>query len=152
MRAATEILLWWLALTGLWTLTLSAPSAPELLAGAGAAAVCALAARSARRAMRGSWHLKTRWLRWLAPLPKAAVSESVAALRTVFHQPSAGKFETITVPETPRAEHEARLATATVAVGCTPGAMVVASPPDSTRVVVHRLLPGPSATLDRVTR
>ncbi|MET9267879.1 Na+/H+ antiporter subunit E [Amycolatopsis sp. NPDC004079] len=151
MRATTEIPLWWLALTGLWTLTLSTPSAPELLAGATAAAVCAIAARSARRAMRGSWRLKASWLTWLAPLPKAAVSESVAALRTVFQRPSAGKFERVTVPAAPRAEHEARLATATVVVGCTPGAMVVTSPPDDTRVVVHRLLPD-SPTLDQVTR
>lgn len=151
MRAATEILLWWLALTGLWTLTLSTPAAPELLAGAGAAAVCAIAARTARRAMNGSWRFPTSWLAWLAPLPKAAVSESVAALRTVFRHPSAGKCEKVTVPRAPRAEHEARLAVATVVVGCTPGAMVVASPPDRTDVVVHRLLPG-SPALDRVTR
>lgn len=151
MRAATEVLLWWLALTGLWILTLSTPTAPELIAGALAAAVCALAAHSARRAMNGSWQLKTRWLAWLAPLPKAAVGESVAALRTVFRHPSAGKCEKITVPSAPRAEHEARLAVATVIVGCTPGAMVVASPPDSTDVVVHRLLPD-SPTLDQVTR
>ncbi|MFE3176299.1 hypothetical protein ACFXPA_45445 [Amycolatopsis sp. NPDC059090] len=151
MRAATEIPLWWLVLTGLWTLTLSTPSAPELIAGASAALVCAIAARSARRAMHGSWRPKLGWLTWLTPLPKAAVSESVAALRTVFQRPAAGKFEKITVPTAPRPEHEARLATATVIVGCTPGAMVVASPPDDTDVVVHRLLPD-SPTLDQVTR
>ncbi|WP_370936154.1 Na+/H+ antiporter subunit E [Amycolatopsis sp. cg13] len=151
MRAATEIPLWWLALTGLWTLTLSTPSAPELIAGASAAAVCAIAARSARRAMNGSWQPKLGWLTWLIPLPKAAISESVAALRTVFQHPSAGKCEKVTVPTEPRAQHEARLATATVIVGCTPGAMVVASPPDDAHVVVHRLLPD-SPTLDQVTR
>ncbi|MBN9741856.1 hypothetical protein DMP23_12145 [Amycolatopsis sp. A1MSW2902] len=151
MRAAIEILLWWLALTGLWTLTLSTPSAPELIVGAGAAAVCAIAARSARRAMHGACQLKPNWLTWLAPLPKAAVSESVAALRMVFQRPSAGKCEKITVPAEPRAQHEARLAIATVVVGCTPGAMVVASPPDDTDLVIHRLLPG-SSILDRVTR
>ncbi|WP_409179589.1 Na+/H+ antiporter subunit E [Amycolatopsis sp. VS8301801F10] len=151
MGAATEILLWWLALTGLWILTLSAPAIPELLAGAGAAAVCAVAARSARRAMNGAWQFKAAWLTWLAPLPKAALSESIAALRAVFQRPSAGNCEKVTVPAEPRAQHEARLAVATVVVGCTPGAMVVASPPDSTDLVVHRLLHD-SATLDRVTR
>ena len=147
MRATTEIPLWWLALTGLWTLTLSTPSAPELLTGAGAAAVCAIAARAARRAMRGSWQPKASWLAWCAPLPWAAVRESAAA---VFTTPSAGKFATIKVPPAPRPEHEARLAVATVVVGCTPGAMVVASPPDGNHLVVHRLLPD-SPTLDRVT-
>ncbi|ATY13097.1 hypothetical protein CU254_23645 [Amycolatopsis sp. AA4] len=151
MRAATEILLWWLALTGLWTFTLSTPAAPELLAGAGGAAVCAIAARSARRAMNGAWHVKAGWLAWLAPLPKAAVSESVAALRAVFARPSAGKCDKVTVPAEPRAQHEARLAVATVVVGCTPGAMVVASPPAENHLVVHRLLDD-SPTLDRVTR
>ncbi|MBB1156191.1 Na+/H+ antiporter subunit E [Amycolatopsis dendrobii] len=151
MRAATEIPLWWLALTGLWTLTLSTPSAPELIAGASAAAVCAIAARSARRAMNGTWQFKAGWLAWLTPLPKAAVSESVAALRAVFPRPSAGKCAKVPVPAEPRAQHEARLAVATVVIGCTPGTMVVASPPDDTDIVVHRLLPD-SPALDRVTR
>jgi multisubunit Na+/H+ antiporter MnhE subunit len=152
MRATAEILLWWLVLTGLWLLTLATPSAPEVITGAAFAALCAVAAGSARRAMRGSWRLRPSWLTWWATVPWAAVRDSVAALVTVFARPSAGRFDEVTVPAESGPEHEARLAVATVVGGCTPGTMIVASPPDGDRIVVHRLLRTPSATLDRVTR
>jgi multisubunit Na+/H+ antiporter MnhE subunit len=147
-----EILLWWLALTGLWTLTLATPSAPELAAGAVAAAVCAVVARRARRAMRGSWRPRLPWLAWWASVPLSAVRESFTALVTVFKRPSAGRFDEVTVPAEPASRREARLATAVVVVGCTPGTMVVASPPDGDRIVVHRMFETRSAVLDRVTR
>ncbi|MYW94184.1 hypothetical protein G3I59_27190 [Amycolatopsis rubida] len=151
MRATAEVVVWWLALTGLWVLTLATPSAPELAASAVAAAVCALAAFFARRAMCGSWRPRAAWLTW-SSVPVAAVRETAAALVTVFQHPSAGTFDEVAVPDEPQAEHDARLAVATVVIGCTPGTMVVTSPPEENRLLVHRLLPGRSATLERVSR
>jgi multisubunit Na+/H+ antiporter MnhE subunit len=149
MRPTVEFVLWWLALTGLWVLTLAAPAVPELLAGAVAAGLGAVAAVYARRATRGSWRPRLSWLKWLAPVPGAALRESAAVL---FRRPPAGTFEEVPLPAEPRPVHEARSAAAAVVVGCTPGTMVVASPPDDRRLVVHRLLPGPSPVLDRVRR
>jgi multisubunit Na+/H+ antiporter MnhE subunit len=152
MRATAEVVVWWLALSGLWVLTLATPSAPELVAAGVAAVPCAAAAFFARRAMRGSWRPRAGWLKWWVSVPVAAVKETAAALVTVARHPSAGTFEEVAVPDEPAPEHEARLATATVVVGCTPGTMVVTSPPDEHRLLVHRLLPARSGTLERVTR
>ncbi len=150
MRVA-EIGAWWLVLTGLWVVTLSAPSTSEVLAGAVSAALCAVAGSSARRAMRGSWRPRLSWLRWFGRVPATALRESAAAIVTVFRRPSAGRFTEIAVPEEPTAVHEARLAVAVVAIGCTPAAMVVTSPPDEHTLVVHRLL-GDSVVLGEVRR
>ncbi len=143
---------WWLGLTGLWLLTLSTPSVPELTAAAVAALPCALGARAARRAMEGRWRPRVVWLRWPAEIPRAAVPEFVRALVTVWRRPHAGRFDRTVLPDEPEPVHEARLAAAAVAIGCKPAALVVATPPADRRMIVHRLLPGASPLLDQVSR
>ncbi|MHC3467264.1 hypothetical protein ACYF6T_00980 [Streptomyces sp. 7R007] len=51
--AAGEFLLWWAALAALWLVLVSTVDTLELAVGAGAAAVGALAAGAARRAVTG---------------------------------------------------------------------------------------------------
>ena len=51
LPAAAELALWWTALAGLWLVFISTVDPLELAVGAGAAAVGALAARAARRAV-----------------------------------------------------------------------------------------------------
>ncbi|MFE9443679.1 hypothetical protein ACFYO2_32945 [Streptomyces sp. NPDC006602] len=53
LRAAAELLSWWAALAVLWLVVISAVDTLELAVGAGAAALGALAARAARRAVTG---------------------------------------------------------------------------------------------------
>jgi hypothetical protein len=60
---AVEILCWWVLLTGLWLVTLSSVSAPELLAAGLCAIPCAFTAQTARRAMNGAWRPAPRWSR-----------------------------------------------------------------------------------------
>ncbi|MGW5720197.1 Na+/H+ antiporter subunit E [Amycolatopsis sp. NPDC003865] len=151
----TEVLPWWLGLTGLWVLTLSTPSWPEIGAAAVAAVPCAFAARAARRAVGGAWRLRAGWLRWLLALPGTAVRESGRAVVKVARQPRAGRFGTVALPEEPDAVHDARAACAAALVGCTPGTMVVATPENSSagrELVVHQLLEGDSRVLDEVRR
>jgi hypothetical protein len=145
-------LAWWLGLTGLWLLTLSSLSAPELVAAAAAALPCALVARPARLAMKGAWRPRLGWARWPAAIPLAALRESARALAVVFRRPGAGRFDDVELPEEPGSVHEARLAISAIVVGSTPAAMVVATPPGARRLVVHRLLDGGSPTLERVSR
>jgi hypothetical protein len=152
VRVTSEVLPWWFGLTGLWVLTLSAPSLPEIVAAAAAAVPCAFAARAARRAVGGAWRPRVRWVRWLLAVPGAAVRESVQALLKVVRHPEAGRFDTVRLPAEPDAVHEARAACAAVVVGSTPAAMVVATPPDGRALVVHRLLEGDSRVLDEVRR
>lgn len=150
MRVTSEVLPWWLGLTGLWLLTLSTPSLPEIVVAAGSALPCAFAARAARRAVGGSWRPRARWGRWLLVVPWTAVRESGQALVEVVRHPRAGRFDTVRLPEEPDTVQEARAAAAAVVVGSTPGTMVVATPPGE--LVVHRLLGGESRLLDEVRR
>ncbi|WP_409467691.1 hypothetical protein [Streptomyces sp. HC307] len=54
LLVVAEVLAWWVALTGLWLVLVSAVDTLELAVGAGSAGVSALAARAARRAVTGS--------------------------------------------------------------------------------------------------
>jgi hypothetical protein len=149
----TEVLPWWLGLTGLWVLTLSTPSLPEIVVAAVAAVPCAFAARAARRAVGGAWRPRVRWVRWLLAVPGSAVRESIQALVMVVRHPEAGRFATTRLPDELGAVHEARAACAAVALGSTPGTMVVATPENDSAgrdLVVHRLLEGDSRLLDEV--
>ncbi|MBB4684024.1 Na+/H+ antiporter subunit E [Amycolatopsis jiangsuensis] len=151
MRTAVEIAAWWCGLAGLWLLTLSTPSAPELGAGAVAALVAAAAAFGARRALTGRWRFRLGWLRWFTSLPVSAVRESAVALTTVARNPEAGRLEHVELLDESRAVHDGRLAAAAFVVGCTPGTMVVAGAPGTGRLVVHRL-PGSGGKILRQVR
>ncbi|HVV14556.1 Na+/H+ antiporter subunit E [Amycolatopsis sp.] len=150
MKTVAEAGAWWIALVGLYILTLSSPSVPELVAAACIAAAGAVAARAARLAMGDVWRPRAGWARWLVTVPWAALRESVTALVTVFREPAAGHVETLTLPCEPRARGAARQAVATVAIGCTPGTMVIAAP--AGELLVHRLTEGAAPVLDRVRR
>jgi multisubunit Na+/H+ antiporter MnhE subunit len=80
VRYWPEIVLWWAACLGLWLLTLSSITLPELVVGAVAALPCAVLAVLARRAVQGSWPARPAWIRWLLPLPVAVVADSVRVL------------------------------------------------------------------------
>ncbi|MEU6258452.1 hypothetical protein [Streptomyces sp. NPDC047043] len=54
LLAAAEVLAWWAGLAVLWLVLISTVDTLELAVGAGAAAVGALAARAARRAVTGA--------------------------------------------------------------------------------------------------
>ncbi|MFD7406079.1 hypothetical protein ACFV7R_26135 [Streptomyces sp. NPDC059866] len=54
LLAVAEALAWWVALTGVWLVLVSAVDTLELAVGAGSAGVSALAAGAARRAVTGS--------------------------------------------------------------------------------------------------
>jgi uncharacterized BrkB/YihY/UPF0761 family membrane protein len=53
LRAVLEVLAWWAALTLLWLVLISTVDTLELVVGAAAALVGAVAARGARRAVGG---------------------------------------------------------------------------------------------------
>jgi hypothetical protein len=145
VRATFEVLAWWPGLTGLWLLTLSSVSLPELLVAVVAGLICALAARAARRAMGGAWSLRMGWIRWLATVPRALVRESAQVL--IARQ--SGRIDEVSLPDEPEAVRAARSAVATVLIGSTPSTMVVSAGP---RLVVHRLLEDDSPLLGQVRK
>jgi multisubunit Na+/H+ antiporter MnhE subunit len=152
MGRTVEILCWWVLLTGLWLVTLSSVSAPELLAAGFCAIPCAFAARTARRAMNGAWRPTPRWFSWLPRLPHAIVTDTAMALALVLRHPerASGELETVDLPDEPPEVVHARQAIGTVVIGCSPGTMVVDCPPRA--LIVHRLLKRRSSLLDAVRR
>jgi hypothetical protein len=54
LLAVAELLAWWAVLAALWLVLISTVDTLELAVGAGAAAVAALVARAARRAVTGA--------------------------------------------------------------------------------------------------
>jgi multisubunit Na+/H+ antiporter MnhE subunit len=80
MRILTEVVLWTAVATGVWLLTLSSVSLPELVAAVATALPCAVLAVAARRALGRSWSVDPSWVRWLLPLPGAVVADTVRVL------------------------------------------------------------------------
>lgn len=132
-------------LTAGWLSTASSLTVPETVAAAVSAIPCALLAGAARRALREVSRPRLSWWRWFARVPKTAVTETVAVLRTR----GPGRTETLPVPEDRLA---ARQAVATVAIGLSPGTIVADVPERDAAIVVHRLVPGRSRVLGQVRR
>lgn len=138
-----EAVCWWPVLAVVWLLTASGVT--ETVAAAVCAVPCAFIAAAARRALGDVPRPRARWWRWFAGVPKAVVTETLAALRVRDE----GRTETLRLPDD---RIEARQAVATVAIGLSPGAMVADIPEDAHAVVVHRLVPERSQALDEVRR
>jgi len=75
-----ETVVWWAVGIGVWLLTLSSVSTPEVVAAVVAALPCAGLAVAARRAVEGSWTTQLRRLRQLLPLPVAVVADTARLL------------------------------------------------------------------------
>ena len=139
---------WWMAAcTGVWLLTLSSVSWPDLAVAAACAVPCALAARAGRRAVGGHWRPRLRWLAWLAPLA-AAIPADLARLFLVAARPAAaqagdgppGRFQRITMPRgEPVPVASARHALATLTISATPGSLVIDSDPAAGTLDLHDL-------------
>lgn len=80
MRPLAEVLLWTAAATGVWLLTLSSVTLPELVAALATALPCAVLAVAARRALERSWSAAPSWARWPLTLPAVVVADTVRVL------------------------------------------------------------------------
>jgi hypothetical protein len=80
-KALLELVLWWIAGTLSWLVTVSTASVPETVAAASTALLCAVLGRMARRAMGFRAAARGIWLRWAAPVPAAAVADTVRLAR-----------------------------------------------------------------------
>lgn len=156
VHRAIEATIWWVVLFGVWAATLSTFPPPELVAGAAAALVCAVAAVAGRRAVDGAWRPRPRWLRWLLPLPVAVLTEAgrllVLPLRARTRKRAVGRIRE--VPLAPAADGpvaEAHRALATTALATTPGSFVLDTRPDDHVLVVHSLVSG-RPRMDEVVR
>jgi multisubunit Na+/H+ antiporter MnhE subunit len=151
---ALEVVWWWGAAVGVWLITLSSVTTPDLVVAVGCGLPCGVAAWAGRRALGNRWRPRLRWLLWFFPLIVSIIADEVrvlrlAALRPVRTQP-VGQWHGIQLPSgEPPAVGSARRALASFTVSATPGTFVADSDPEEDRLVIHSLVDG-WPRLDRV--
>lgn len=151
-----EVVAWCPLLFGLWLLTLSSASVAESVTAGLASLVCAVVARSGRKASRVRWRPGPGWLRWFALLPVAVCADTVrifaVAARMTLGRAAPEQWKRIELPgDRSKARADARRAAAVLALSTAPGSFVVDSPPDEP-LVVHTVVSGPPRIADRVRR
>jgi multisubunit Na+/H+ antiporter MnhE subunit len=145
MRQLAELLFWWAASTGVWLLTLSSMSLPEVSIAAAAGLLCALLAIASRRAVGGSWPPRAAWLRWAAPLPGAVLADGVRVLARaagvlVGRRIGDGEIRAVHLPvERPAPRRQSREAMAVALTNAAPGTVVLDLDDDSGRMLLHAL-------------
>lgn len=150
MRAGIELAAWWIAGFLIWTATLSSASGPELLVGALAAAVCAVLARLARRAMGRqpglSPRMWARWLRWALLVPVAAAADLLRLVRwLVAGLPEPGTQERELRVSVPSGDEPAAITWrqgAVLAISSTPGSVVLRIDADNAALELDQLVRG----------
>jgi multisubunit Na+/H+ antiporter MnhE subunit len=157
MRRTAEVAAWWVVLTFVWVASLSAATAPDVLAGAVCGLLCAVLAVAARRAIGQAWRPVPRWAAWLGPLLLAVPADTARLLirvlpRLVRDRRSAGSLRRIRPPAGEEAAAGFRRAWGTLALSATPGSFVVDWPPDGRPAVIHTLGSGPPQMDEVVVR
>jgi multisubunit Na+/H+ antiporter MnhE subunit len=140
-------LTWWVLLMSLWVAVDDSVAPDELLAGAGAAALAALAAAVVSRQARMRFRIRAAWLPRALALPGQVVSDTIAVFavlaRTVAGQapPPRGAFREVPVrygDDTPLGVTRRVLLTG--ARSLTPNAFVVDMDPERDVMLVHELV------------
>jgi multisubunit Na+/H+ antiporter MnhE subunit len=157
MRQLPELLFWWAAATGIWLLTLSSMSLPEVLFAVGCALPCAVLTVMARHAVRGSWPVQPGWLRWLLPLPAAVAADTVRVLgrgaAVLAGRRPGGNIRTVRLHRDRAAGRwRTRQAWASMLVTAAPGTVVVDVDEDSGEMRLHDLGAGAPAMEEAVRR
>lgn len=157
MRQLAELLFWWAAATGIWLLTLSSMSLPEVSISAAAGLPCAVLAIAARRAVGGSWPPRPAWVRWAAPLPVAVVADGARVLGRaagvlVGRRIEKGEIRPVQLPrERPAPRRQSREAMAVALTNAAPGTVVIDLDDDSGRMLLHALGSGSPSMDEAVT-
>lgn len=153
-----EGLFWTAAGVGLWLLTLSSVTLPEVLVAIAAAVPSAALAVAARRAVGGAWAPRPAWMSWLLPLPVAVVGDTVRVLRIaagvlVGRRVPSGEIREVRLPrDRPAARWHTRRATAAGLVTAAPGTVVLDVDGTSGRMLLHSLGSGRPAMEEVVRR
>lgn len=140
-------LTWWVLLMSLWVAVDDSVASDELLAGAGAAALAALAAAMVSRQARMRYRIRATWLLRALALPGQVVSDTVAVFallgRTVLTKspPPHGAYREVPVrygDDTPLGVTRRVLLTG--ARSLTPNAFVVDLDQERDVMLVHELV------------
>lgn len=154
-----EVLVWWALLLGVWEVTLSGTTLPEISAAAAAGLASAVAATAARRAVDVQGMPIADWLRRLRWLPMVAISVVldtarvlVLAGRHLRHRDVSGSFRTVWLRRDRETSADMHRALATLVVSSTPGSLVCDADPEQHTLLEHRLVDGASTLEEVVAR
>jgi multisubunit Na+/H+ antiporter MnhE subunit len=145
--ALTTWLTWWVLLTSLWVAVDDSVAPDELLAGAGAAALAAVAATLASRQARTRYRIKAAWLPRALALPGQVASDTIAVFAVLAKSvatkapPPRGAFREVPVrygDDTPLGVTRRVLLTG--ARSLTPNAFVVDIDKERDVMLVHELV------------
>lgn len=152
-RFVAETAAWGVVCLGVWVVTLSTITVPELVLGALVAAACGALGAAARRALGIRGVLPWRWLRSVALLPAAVPLDAIAVLRSLRHG-EAGRMERVHLngAQGDGAAAEGRRAAYVLLVSASPGSVVLDVDPASGVAVVHVLGAGPPHVVQRAAR
>lgn len=142
-----ETLGWAVVTFAVWLATLSSVSLPEICFAAAAGLVSGGVAAAGRRSLGGSWRFRLRWVRWSPQVVAALAAELVELATVTVRRAPHGRLHTLPMPAEDRAHASGREALATLALGSTPGSIVVDSDPEEHTLTVHTLVSaGPDLT------
>ena len=149
----SELALWWALMVGVWELTLSGTTLPDIVAAVAAGLVSAAGAVAARRLVGGRWTPRLAWVRWLPAIGVSAVTDTARAFALAGRHlvrrdvdTSSGEVPLRRGPEREVAIHEAL---ASLAITSTPGSVVYDQDSAGNRLFMHELVSGPP-DLERV--
>ncbi len=146
---AAEMLAWSVLMVGLWVVTLSAATVPEIVAAAVAGVASALGAVAARLALGGRWRVNARWSCWLVVWCGSIAADTVAvfalAARHLRDRDVAGDVTEVVLKRTPgdRPDEDMHRALAALVLSSTPGSVVYDSDPRGHRLGVHTIVDTP---------
>jgi len=146
MRAGIEAFVWCALLVGVWDVTLSGTTLPDVLAAVGSAAIAGVAAVVARRTVGGSWRVNPHWARWIPVLVASVVINTgrvfALTLRHLRRREVAGQLRLVPVAAGNSAEGEAYFAAAMLTITSTPGSFVYDTRAAENAISIHRIVDG----------
>jgi len=156
---ALELVFWWALMIGVWELTLSGTTLPEICCEIAAALLSAIIAIIGRRIVGGRWLPHPAWLRWLPFIAASAVVDTVLVfwflLRHGRRRHATGSFTAVQLLRLKLVDDgtgDNHRAYATLAITCTPGSVVYDADVDSHRLYAHTLVEGPPDLTGAVAR
>jgi multisubunit Na+/H+ antiporter MnhE subunit len=144
---ALEALLWWALLVGVWDLTLSGTTLPDISAALAGGLISAIAAVATRRTIGGRWVPRPRWALWLPVVVLNLFTDTarifVLAVRSLRRRDVEGEIGFVQLKLSTPADADIHRALATFAVTSTPGSVIFDVEPESHRLRKHTLVTGP---------
>ncbi len=147
IAAVVEIALWWGLMVGVWDLTLSGTTLPDISAAIGAGFVSAIGAYVGRRLIGGRWVPRPRWLLWLPVIALNAVADVVRAFalaaRHIADRDVDANFGEVPLRAQADRYRDVHHALATLAITSTPGSVIYDGDVEGQLLRKHELVSGP---------